>query len=87
MHPFAVLDKSLRAMLVARYMASLKLPRRDSHRLADDSFQDTPASSYPALTDKYCDITLSRIQDHVSDFVGNLFNCKISGVARNFVSK
>ena len=29
--------------LVACYVAPWQLPRPDSHRLADDSFQDTPA--------------------------------------------
>ena len=32
------------AALVACYVASWQLPRPDFHRLADDSFQDTPSA-------------------------------------------
>jgi len=32
------------AALVACYVAPRQLPRPDFHRLADDSFQDTPAT-------------------------------------------
>ncbi len=38
------------AALVACYVAPWQLPRPDFHRLADDSFQDTPAGITPPLT-------------------------------------
>ena len=37
--------------LVACYVAPWRLPRPDFHRLADDSFQDTPATCWAAFGD------------------------------------
>jgi hypothetical protein len=50
--------------LVACYVAPWRLPRPDFHRLADDSFQDTPASCQaesPTLWDgTFCNKWLCR---------------------------